>query len=180
MKPSLKANRRLTIALTLSAAAVFGITGIASATSRVFEDSPAVTTPTSQTTVGYESPVTTPSSVDPTAPSSSVYEDEAEDEYATTSSIDGAAPCSSMYDDEDEYEDEDNYVTSSSIDGAAPSSSMYEEDEAEYEDEYEDEYVTTSTIDGAAPSSSVYDDSATSSTIDDGVHRGGNRKGANK
>ena len=169
MKPSMKANRRLTIALTLSAAAVLGITGIASATSRVFEDSPAVTTPTSQTTVGSESPVTTPSSVDPSAPSTSIYADEAEDEYATTSSIDGAAPSSSMYDDEDEYEDEDNYVTSSSIDGAAPSSSIDDD-----EDESDDDSVTSSTI----------DDSVTTSTIDDGSpsnsNKGASRKGSSK
>ena len=173
MKPSLKANRRLTIALTLSAAAVLGITGIASATSRVFEDSPAVTTPNTQTTVGYESPVTTPSSVDPSAPSSSVYEDEAEDEYATSSSIDGAAPSTSMYE-EDEYEDEAEYATPSSIDGAAPSSSIDDD-----EDESDDDSATSSTIEDSATSSTI-DDSATSSTIDDGVHQGGNRKGANK
>jgi hypothetical protein len=171
MKPSLKANRRLTIALTLSAAAVLGITGIASATSRVFEDSPAVTTPITQTTVGYESPVSTPSSVDPSAPSSSVYDDEAED--ATSSSIDDAAPSSSIYD-ENEAEDEDEYATSSSIDGAAPSSSIDDD-----EDESDDDSATSSTIEDSATSSTI-DDSATSSTIDDGVHQGGNRKGANK
>ena len=170
MKPSLKANRRLTIALTLSAAAVLGITGIASATSRVFEDSPAVTTPITQTTVGYESPVSTPSSVDPSAPSSSIYADEAEDEYATSSSIDDAAPSSSIYDEnEAEDENEDEYATSSSIDGAAPSSSIDDD-----EDESDDDSATSSTI----------EDSATSSTIDDGSpshsNKGGNRKGANK
>ena len=122
MKPSLKANRRLTIALTLSAVAVLGITGIASATSRVFEDSPAVTTPITQTTVGLESPVSTPSSVDPSAPSSSIYADEAEDEYATSSSIDDAAPSSSIDDDEDESDDDS--ATSSTIEDSATSSTI--------------------------------------------------------
>ena len=170
MKPSLKANRRLTIALTLSAVAVLGITGIASATSRVFEDSPAVTTPITQTTVGLESPVSTPSSVDPSAPSSSIYADEAEDEYATSSIIDDAAPSSSIYDEnEAEDEDEDEYATSSSIDGAAPSSSIDDD-----EDESDDDSATSSTI----------EDSTTSSTIDDGSpsnsNKGASRKGSSK
>ncbi len=129
MRTSIRANRRLTIALTLSAAAVLGITGIASATNRAFEDSPAITTSSTATTDAPESPVSTPGSVDPTMPASSIH-DNADDD-STSSSVDGAVPSSSIHDNDDSNDDD------GIIDGTAPSSSIDDDDAADDQSEVE-------------------------------------------